>query len=108
MNQLEPTYLRYVYDGLSKGSLNSQNSSCLPNGFIGLFEDEFPSSMPIFERKSILNRLATWALLKGPVSIEMFAEVFNDQPDNTKVLIDSYSKWFNSPEPENSSSCTTP
>ena len=99
MQQLEPTYLRYVYDGLSKGSISSNNPTSLPIGFIGLFEDEFPSSMPLVERMSIINRLATWALLKGPVSIEMVAEILNEHPDNTKALIDTYSKWFNSPEP---------
>ena len=99
MQQLEPTYLRYVYDGLSKGSISSNNPTSLPIGFIGLFEDEFPSSMPLVERMSILNRLATWALLKGPVSIKMVAEVLNEHPDKTKALIDTYSKWFNSPEP---------
>jgi hypothetical protein len=55
--------------------------------------------MPLVERMSILNRLAIWTLLKGPVSIEMVAEVLNEHPDNTKALIDTYSKWFNSPEP---------
>ena len=99
MKQLEPTYLRYVYDGLSKGSISSNNPTSLPIGFIGLFEDEFPSSMPLVERMSILNRLAIWALLKGPVSIEMVAEILNEHPDNTKALVDTYSKWFNSPEP---------
>ena len=99
MQQLEPTYLRHVYDGLSKGSISSNNPTSLPIGFIGLFEYEFPYSMPLVERTSILNRLATWALLKDPVSIEMVAEVFNEHPDNTKALIDTYSKWFNSPEP---------
>jgi hypothetical protein len=55
--------------------------------------------MPLVERISILNRLATWALLKGPVSIEMVAEVLNEHPNKTKALVDTYSKWFNSPEP---------
>ena len=41
MNKIEPTYLRYIYDGLNKGSINSQNASSLPNGFIGLFEEAF-------------------------------------------------------------------
>jgi hypothetical protein len=27
---IEPTYLRYVYDGLNKGLLNAQNTSALP------------------------------------------------------------------------------
>ena len=42
--------------------------------------------MPLVERMSILNRLATWALLKGPVSIEMVAEILNEHPDNPKAL----------------------
>tara|TARA_B110000027_G_scaffold125655_1_gene143253 strand:+ start:1520 stop:5917 length:4398 start_codon:yes stop_codon:yes gene_type:complete len=99
MNKVEPIYLRYVYDGLSKGSISANNATSLPIGFIGLFEDEFPSSTPLVERMSVLNKLAIWALFKGPVSIEMVAEVLNEHPDNTKALIDTYSKWFNSPEP---------
>ena len=99
MQQLEPTYLRYVYDGISKGSISPNNPTSLPIGFIGLFEDEFPSSMPVIKRVSILNRLALWALLKGPASIEMVAEILDEHPDTTKALIDKYSKWFNSPEP---------
>ena len=80
MQQLEPTYLRYVYDGLSKGSISPNNPTSLPIGFIGLFEDEFPSSMPVIKRVSILNRLALWALLKGPASIEMVAEILMNTP----------------------------
>ena len=99
IKQLEPTYLRYVYDGLDKGSISSNNPTSLPIGFIGLFEDEFPSSMPLGERMSLLNRLAMWALMKGPVSIEMVAEILNEDSDRTKALVDRYSKWFNSPEP---------
>ena len=99
MQQQEPTYLRYVYDGLTKGSINSNNPTSLPIGFIGLFEQEFPSSMSLVERKALLTRLTLWALLKGPVSAEIVAEVLNEHPDDTKALIDSYSKWFNSPEP---------
>ena len=86
MQQLEPTYLRYVYDGLSKGTLSSNNPTTLPIGFIGLFEDEFPSSKPLVKRMSILSRLTLWALLKGPISIEIVADVLNEHPDNTKAF----------------------
>jgi len=34
MHQLEPTYLRNVYDGLEKGSISSNNPTSLPIGFI--------------------------------------------------------------------------
>ena len=38
---LEPTYLRYIYDGLVKGSVHSENAADLPEGLIGLYEEAF-------------------------------------------------------------------
>ena len=52
MPNLEPTYLRYVYDGLNKGSLNAENAAVLPQGFIGLYEQEFNQKTTAGERKS--------------------------------------------------------
>ena len=75
MNKLEPTYLRYVYDGLHKGSLNAENASALPQGFIGLFESEFPADISSVERTSVLRRLTLWALFKGAVSTHLASEV---------------------------------
>jgi hypothetical protein len=99
LNKLEPTYLRYVYDGLHKGSLNAENASALPQGFIGLFESEFPSNISSVERISVLRRLTLWALFKGAVSTHLASEVLEEDEEDTKTLIDTYSKWFNSPEP---------
>ena len=99
MNKLEPTYLRYVYDGLHKGSLNAENASALPQGFIGLFESEFPADISSLERISVLRRLTLWALFKGAVSTHLASEVLEEDEEDTKTLIDTYSKWFNSPEP---------
>ena len=50
MPKLEPTYLRYVYDSLNKGSLNAENAAALPQGFIGLYEQEFTQKTPTGER----------------------------------------------------------
>jgi hypothetical protein len=36
MIHLDPTYLRYIYDGLIKGGVHSENESELPEGIIGL------------------------------------------------------------------------
>ena len=99
MNKLEPTYLRYVYDGLHKGSLNAENASALPKGFIGLFESEFPADISSVERISVLRRLTLWALFKGAVSTHLASKVFEEDEEDTKTLIDTYSKWFNSTEP---------
>lgn len=100
MQMLEPTYLRYVYDGLLKGSFSSNNASALPHGFIGLFEEEFfPASMPSNDRNKLLKRLALWALFKGSVSTEMASNILAEDINDSKTLIDRYSKWFNTPEP---------
>ena len=96
---LEPTYLRYVYDGLSKGSISSNNAAGLPFGFIGLFEKEFQAHIPSDERSKLLRRLGVWALFKGAVSAEMSSTILDEHIDETKALIDRFTKWFNSPEP---------
>ena len=98
MPNLEPTYLRYVYDGLNKGSLNAENAASLPQGFIGLYEQEFTQKTPASERKKVLNQLALWALFKGPVSASLAAAVLEIEEGQMKDLIDLYSSWFNSPE----------
>jgi len=72
---IEPTYLLYVYDGLNKGSLNAENASALPQGFTGLYEQEFAQKIPVSERKKVLNQLALWALFKGPVSANLASAV---------------------------------
>ena len=98
MPKLEPTYLRYVYDSLNKGSLNAENAAALPQGFIGLYEQEFTQKTPAGERKKVLNQLALWAIFKGPISANMAAAVLELEEDQMKDLVDTFSSWFNSPE----------
>ncbi len=98
MTNLEPTYLRYVYDSLNKGSLNAENEAALPHGFIGLYEQEFTQKTPANKRKKVLNQLALWALFKGPVSANMAAAILELEEQQMRDLVDTYSSWFNSPE----------
>lgn len=100
MPHLEPTYLRYVYDSLNKGTLNAENAAALPQGFIGIYEQEFAQKTPVSERKTVLNQLALWALFKGPVSANMAAAILELEEEQMKDLVDNYSSWFNSPENE--------
>ena len=95
---LEPTYLRYVHDGLNKGALNAENAAALPQGFIGLYEQEFTQKTPASNRKKVLNQLALWALFKGPISSNMAAAILELEEEQMKDLVDTYSSWFNSPE----------
>ena len=99
MNHIEPTYLRFVYDKLEKGILNSENPSSLPDGFVGIYEQEFMANTSVDQRQNTLLKFGLWSLFKSAVSIETFSLVFNVQQSEIRVFIDSYSNWFNSPEP---------
>ncbi len=98
MPHLEPTYLRYIYDGLVKGSVHSENAADLPEGLIGLYEEAFDERRPVLERQKLLKCFAIWALLKKEVSTAFVAELLNEPEEEIQKFIATYSSWFNSPE----------
>ena len=98
MPYLEPTYLRYIYDGLVKGSIHPENAAELPEGLIGLYEEAFDERTSVIERQKLLQRFAIWALLKKEVSAAFVAEVLRETEDEIQDFISTYSAWFNSPE----------
>jgi hypothetical protein len=98
MSQLEPTYLRYIYDGLIKGSIHPENAAELPEGLIGLYEEAFDERTSAVERQKLLRRFAIWALLKKEVSAQFVAEVLEEREEDIIDFISTYSAWFNSPE----------
>ncbi len=98
MPHLEPTYLRYIYDGLNKGSIHPENSAELPDGLIGMYEEAFEERKSVIERQKLLQRFAIWALLKKEVSAAFVAEVVGESEDDIQEFISTYSAWFNSPE----------
>jgi hypothetical protein len=98
MSHLEPTYLRYIYDALVKGSIHPENSADLPDGLIGLYEEAFDERTSVTERQKLLQRFAIWALLKKEVSAQFVAEVLEEREEDIIDFISTYSAWFNSPE----------
>ena len=98
MPHLEPTYLRYIYDGLLKGSIHPENAAELPEGLIGLYEEALDERNSVVERQKLLERFAIWALLKKEVSAGFVAEVLGETEDDIQEFISTYSAWFNSPE----------
>ena len=98
MPHLEPTYLRYIYDGLVKGSIHPENAAELPEGLIGLYEEAFDERTSVVERQKLLQRFAICALLKKEVSAAFVAEVLRETEDEIQDFISTYSAWFNSPE----------
>jgi hypothetical protein len=97
-HHLEPTYLRYIYDGLVKGSIHHENAAELPDGIIGIYEEAFDERTTVIERQIQLQRFAIWALLKKEVSAAFVAEVLGETEDSIHEFISTYSAWFNSPE----------
>ena len=98
MPHLEPIYLRYIYDGLVKGSIHPENAAELPDGLIGMYEEAFDERTSVVERQKLLQRFAIWALLKKEVSAAFVAEVLGETEDEIQDFISTYSAWFNSPE----------
>ena len=98
MFNFDPSYLRYIYDGLDKGALHPDNAAALPEGLIGLYEDAFDESKPVLERQKILETFAIWALLKKEVSAQFVAEILNVHTQEIIDFIATYSSWFVSPE----------
>ena len=98
MPHLEPTYLRYIYDGLIKGSIHPENAAELPDGLIGMYEEAFDERTSVVKRQKLLQRFAIWALLKKEVSAAFVAEVLGESEDDIQEFISTYSAWFNSPE----------
>jgi len=98
MPHLEPTYLRYIYDGLVKGSIHPENAAELPDGLIGMYEEAFDERTSVVERQKLLQRFAIWALLKKEVSAAFVAEILGETEDDIQEFISTYSAWFNSPE----------
>jgi hypothetical protein len=99
MPHLDPTYLRYIYDNLIKGSVHPDNASELPDGLIGLYEEVFEEHLPVLQRQLLLQRFALFALLKKEVSVNFVAEVLEESETNILKFINTYASWFNSPEP---------
>ena len=99
MQNLDPTYLRYIYDNLIKGSVHRENSSELPEGLIGLYEEAFEEHLPVIQRQQLLQRFALFALIKKEVSVAFVSEVLGESEKDTLEFINTYASWFNCPEP---------
>jgi hypothetical protein len=98
MLHLEPSYLRYIYDGLEKGDLHPDNAAALPEGLIGLYDEAFDESKPARERQKLLNTFGLWSLLKKEVSAQFVAEILDVPTQEIIDFIATYSNWFKSPE----------
>jgi tetratricopeptide (TPR) repeat protein len=98
MSFIDPTYLRYVYDGLQTGEVSSENPSVLPNGLVGVYEEAFVNSTAVNHRSKILQFFSVWALFKKEVSAAFLLPLLSGWTEEQVFeCIAEYSRWFNSP-----------
>lgn len=84
---LEPAYLRYIYDSLAQGKLSADNAANLPHGFTGIFEDRLGALVPAGIKQDQLKIFACFALLKKEVSINFVAHVLKKEQTAIKVIV---------------------
>jgi hypothetical protein len=98
MSFIDPTYLRFVYDGLQTGAVKRENSSGLPNGLVGVYEEAFLTSTSVGHRSKLLEFFSVWALLKKEVSVVFVLPLLPEWTEEQIFeCIAEYSRWFNSP-----------
>ena len=93
----DPTYLRYIVDGLESQSIQQENISALPHGLMGTYEKSLPAEHNIRQREKFLQFFSVWALLKKEVSACFVADLLNWKEQEVIDQVSVYSKWFNSP-----------
>jgi hypothetical protein len=77
-NKIDPSYLRYIHDGLNSGSIHAENASSLPDGLTGLYESTFLGELNVKESQQLLNRFAYFSLLKKEVSCQFVSIALNE------------------------------
>jgi hypothetical protein len=64
VHNIDPTYHRYIHDGLNSGSIYVENASSLPEGLTGLYESSFLGELNVKESQQLLKRFAYFLYLK--------------------------------------------
>ena len=89
----DPTYLRYIFDGLDSQSIQKENISALPDGLIGIYEEALPSEHNVQDREKFLSFFSTWALLKKEVSASLISKLLNWAEQEVIDYLSVYTKW---------------
>ncbi len=95
--QIEPTYLRYIFDSLSLNTIHKDNISALPEGLIGMYEEAFSNEQNVSSRERFLKFFTAWSLLKKEVSTTLMADLLDWEEWEVIDFLSVYTKWFNSP-----------
>ncbi len=87
---LDPSYLRSIRDGILLGNIEANNNEALPDGLVGLYDQElFPPTMKWKERKETLHLFLVFALAQKEISADFAAKILGDM-------------WYNHSDENNS------
>ena len=76
---LDPSYLRSIRDGILNGTIEANNNEALPDGLVGLYDQElFPPTMKWKERSELLHFFLVFALAQKEISADFAAEILGD------------------------------
>jgi hypothetical protein len=95
MRNIDPTYLRFVCDGLKLGKLEKSNLNALPNSVSSFFEIIFAHEKSIIERRRTLDKFIFTALIRSGISLEYLAILSASSPYDWKQFVQLYSSYFN-------------
>jgi hypothetical protein len=95
--QTDPTYLRYIFDGLESKAIHQENISALPEGLIGIYEEALSQEHNVRDRERFLSFFSTWTLLKKEVCASLVSDLLNWPEQHVIDCLSIYTKWFNSP-----------
>ena len=80
MQNLDPSYLRSIRDGILSGNIEANKLEALPDGLVGLYDKElFPPTMNWKERKETLDFFLVFALAQKEISADFAAEILGDE-----------------------------
>ena len=95
---IDPSYLRYIYDGLNSGNIHAENASSLPEGgLIGIYEEALPPEHNVKERKRFIEFFGVLAITKKEISLKFLLTILENCTElEANDFINQNSKWLNS------------
>ncbi len=80
MPNLDPSYIRSIRDGIINGSVEANNQEALPDGLVGLYDQElFPPTMKWKERKETLNFFLVFAIAQKEITADFASTILGDE-----------------------------
>jgi hypothetical protein len=97
VSYLEPTYLRYVYDGLLRETLQADNAAGLPDGITGLYSTIFSEKENNTATRDHLFLFKLFAVLRGAVGKNEVFKISSGQINDESFtqFIGVYARFMN-------------